>query len=278
MQHDGPEANHVKNNGWRQGSILGEEFVQILVERKLLPGIGYPGYWVVLSHDCDVSNVSFEAEPFVELIFGESIDAASLDGNRQWGKNARLLQIHNPSDQQEVTYFQFSANQRYWVDRRLFAEQVPSPQRLDIELISRLSRWVAKRYVRAAFPDEFVERTRAVVGRIRKRTKRDGGLITGIYLLVSDEELGEDADYEIMVFATMLDEMYDDSEARKVAAELISELDDAFDNCAGVRLLMSELRKESQLTLTELRYMKRWDFDDLTLRGESQASIPMPQE
>jgi hypothetical protein len=278
MQHDGPEANHVKNNGWRQGSILGDEFVQLLVERELLPGIECPGHWVVLSHDCDVSNASFEAEPFVELIFGESIDAASLDGNRQWGKNARLLQIQNPSDQQDMAYFQFSATQRYWVDRKLFAEQMPSPKKLDVELISRLTRWVAKRYVRAAFPDEFVERTRAVVGRIRKKAKRDGGLITGIYLLVSDEELGKDADYEIIVFATMLDEMYDDSEARKVAAKLMSELDDAFDNCAGVQLLKSELRKESQLTLTELRYMKRWDFDDLTLRGESQASIPMPQE
>ena len=104
------------------------------------------------------------------------------------------------------------------------------------------------------------------------------GCITGIYLLVSDEELGKDADYEIVVFATMLDEMYDDPEARKVAARLMSELDDAFATAPEFSSLKSELRKESQLTLTELRYMKRWDFDDLTLRGESQASIPMPQE
>ncbi|MFO0915164.1 MAG: hypothetical protein U0795_19540 [Pirellulales bacterium] len=278
MQHDGPEARRVKENGWRQGSILGDELVRLLGEQELLPRLECPGVWVVLSHDCDVTNPSFEAEPFVELVFGEIIGEASLDGNRQWGKNARLLQIQNSSDWEGAEYYQFSATQRIWVERRLLAEQKPSQKKLDFELISRLSRWVAKRYVRAAFPDEFVERTRTVVERIRKKAKRDGRLITGIYLLVSDEELTKDAVYEIVVFATMLDEMYDDSESRKVAAKLLSELDDAFDNCAGIRLRKSELRKESQLTLTELRFMKRWDFDDLTLRGETQASIPMPQE
>ena len=48
------------------------------------------------------------------------------------------------------------------------------------------------------------------------------------------------------------------------------------DNCDGIDVVQSELRSESQVSLAELRLLKRWDFDDLTLRDDDPDAIPKP--
>ncbi len=94
----------VKRNGWRQGSILDLGLVDELTDRGLLPKQDTRGIWFMLSHDCDITNHSFDNEPNAEVIYGESIDNPNRkDGNKKWGKNSRLLQIEQGKETSNST-------------------------------------------------------------------------------------------------------------------------------------------------------------------------------
>jgi len=271
---EGLDAEQIKRSGWRQGSILDAELVNQLVDAGALPAREENGHWVIVSHDCDVANHSFLAEPRAEVFFGRLIDSKEKDGNQEWGKNSRLLQLSDPPGAQALDHLQFNAHDRHWIQRPAMCGHVPSDRRLDPETISRLAAWIAKRYVRSGFPDEFVERTRAAVSTIRKKSKKDGQYLTGLYLLIKDVELGPDEDYDVILFGAMRDKHYDDVDIREMGNRLFGEIETALVDCDGVNVLGAELRSESAISLTEIRVMKRWDFDDLTLRGEAQDAIP----
>lgn len=271
---DGLDAGQIKRNGWRQGSILGEGLVAQLASVEELPSYSEDGHWVVLSHDCDVTNRSLVAEPRVEVIFGRKISSDDKDGNRQWGKNSRLLQISNPPDVDSLEHLQFDVRQRFSFSRSEICNHKPSAQTLDAEIVSRLVAWITKRYVRAGFPDEFNERTRGAIKKIRKLSKKDGEYLTGLYLFVNDVELISDEDYELILIGSMRPQCFDDPVQRKLGTELLGGIESVLDDCEGISVSSAELRSESKISLTEIRYMKRWDFDDLTLRGEPQDAIP----
>ena len=268
------DAGELKRCGWLQGSIINPELVEYLITIGELPTVSEIGYWVVLSHDCDVTNLSFDAEPRVEVIFGKLIDPHEKDGNQEWGKNARLLQLSDPPDSQPQEHLQFNVHQRHWFSRSNLCKHKPASRILNPEIISRLSAWIAKRYVRSGFPDEFVERTRVAVSKIRKKSKKDGQYITGLYLLLKDVELTPSEEYEIIIIASMRPQHYENVEIQKIGNRLLGEIEAFISDCKGIDVKTIELRSESKISLTELRFMKRWDFDDLTLRGDSQNAVP----
>jgi len=295
-------AEQIKANNWRQGSILPGRLVQVLDKTgalnmdaenasqaslfsQIVPPIlskcfsisnsasASSGVWVVITHDCDVTNHSLDLEPFVEIVFGELISQQEKDGNKEWGKNSRVLQIASPVGlYEETSFLEFNANTRVAVPRRFLAEFQPADSRLPAETVERFRSWFAKRYVRRGFADTFNERTRKAVSKLRKKFKKTGHLVSGVYLLVADDEL--EGDYEVIVWVAMRTADYDNSSKRKDANVLMGTIEAELDGCDGVTVLDSELRSEAEISLDDLRLMKRWDFDDLTLRDEPQDTIP----
>jgi hypothetical protein len=274
MSDDGSDAEQIKQSGWRQGSILSDDLVASLVAVDALPEFSEAGRWVVVSHDCDVTNASLSAEPRVELIFGERICLEKKDGNKEWGKNSRLLQVSDPLKNAGQEHFQFNAHHRFWIPRQCLIGHRPADQILTLETVHRLAIWLTKRYIRSAFPDEFNERTRPAVNRLRKKFKKSGDLLTGVYVLVEDVELATDEDYKIIVCGVMRDQQFADHAMREAATKLQNLIEAELDKCDGIAIVQSDLRSESQISLAELRLLKRWDFDDLTLRDEDSDAIP----
>ena len=165
-------AYQVKRNGWRQGSILDLGLVDELTDRGLLPKQDTRGIWFMLSHDCDITNHSFDNEPNAEVIYGESIDNPNRkDGNKKWGKNSRLLQI-----EQGKETFEFNANGRVLFPRVYLAKHQPSGRTFDSDSMWQIVCWVALRYNRRAFADEFNLRVDAAGKRLRKKLKKDGAV------------------------------------------------------------------------------------------------------
>lgn len=267
MQHEGSDAQQVKVNGWRQGSVLGNALVQEITGAGKLPSHSGEGKWIVISHDCDVTNGSFENEPNVELLYAKVLSDDEIDGNRNWAKNTRLLQFESNVPPGPVVYG-CDANQRMVVHREPLSRHKPAPQAIEASLVGLIANWIAKRYRRAAFPDNFNIRTTRAASKIRDKAKKKGKWISGIYLLVSDDELPFNKIYDVILIATMRVTDYSDEHARKSATELLGVIESAFASCQGVNLVASELRSESDVSIDDLLRLKRWDYDDLTMRHE----------
>ena len=268
------EAAGIKVNGCRQGSILGAVLVEKLVSEGHLSHRTNEDVWVVVSHDCDVTNASFTAEPTVEVICGEIIEPVRKQGDRYWGKNPRLLQIdESVGDDEPNVHLEFNVQYRAVLDRKCLIGESPSTKTLARETIQRLVAWIAKRYTRRGFADEFNERTRPAVTKLRKCFKKQGHLLSGIYLLVVDDELNADEDYQVVLWAAMRMEDYESTEKQHEAVTLLGAIEAEMNGSDGVVVLQSELRSEAEISLADIRLMKRWDFDDLTLRDDDQEAI-----
>jgi hypothetical protein len=60
--------------------------------------------------------------------------------------------------------------------------------------------WIAKRYTRPAFPDAFNERRAGSAKKIGKELKKNGKLITGIFLFISpNEECAAGESYQVVL-------------------------------------------------------------------------------
>lgn len=272
MSTEPREAASIKDDGWRQGSVLPDELAKILLRDNRLPWDSSPDdILIVISHDCDITNASFVSEPYVELLRLKQVPRR--DGNLDWGKNPRRYQFVDHGGPPVV--FETSVHDRARVPRNLLIGYQPNAaMKVDDETRSRLCRWIAARYVRAAFPDAFNDRIAPAVTQLRTAFKSDGENLTGIYLILVDEELPQTEDYQVVLFATMLDEHYRDHARRTAAQGLLDRIEAIFAGCSGVSFGTTELRSESEISLHDMRKLKRWDFDDLSLRQGQVEDLP----
>lgn len=277
MCHGAVDAREVKNKGWRQGSVLPDAFVQSLRENgSLAPSIGEQKF-IVASHDCDVTNPSFEAEPDVELLPAAVLDASEKDGNYFWGKSSRFYQLERNSSGGQCIW-QFSIQDRILFPRRyLLASQPDTESALTNDEKRGLALWLARRYHRAAFPDAFVDRTRRAAGKLRKPLKDQGHHLTAILLFTEDDELPSELPYEIIIYGSMLAEDWSEPRARAAAQELLGSIEASFGECDGIEVKELVLCSEADISLDDLRRLKRWDCDNLTIRGE-QPNRLVPEQ
>lgn len=271
MPLDQGERSNVKARGWRQGSVLPAALFGgldnspkgLVTDRDLL---------IVISHDCDVTHHSFAAEPNFEIATARAI--SSTDGNRMWGKSPRKYQFAFEANGHSK-YFEICKNEIFREPRSKLSNYDPcNINSLDPECVRSIVRWVAKRYIRASFPDTFNDRVRAAIPGIKKSLRNEGGLFKGIYICTTNEELGIDVQYEAIIWGVMSDEEYEDADKRKDATELLGEIEASIADCDGVTVENAEVRAENQVTISDLNYFKRWDFDDLSLRDGDGDVIP----
>ena len=303
------DAAQIKRNGWRQGSVLSTALVERLKLDEQIPNLTLPmsnrrvahrgpafvrrclaatryyfgrksvskrgtkqEMWMVVSHDCDVTNGNLEAEPNVEIICLEHVE--DQDGHLFWAKNPRRYQFVDGATGDSQVY-QLGVHEKVSIDRVYLIDSSPDGDRtIDDENVRRVCSWLARRYIRSAFPDEFNERTRRATIKLKKPLKKSGDALTGVYLLVVDDELLSEEDYRITLSATMRDDEFDNPRVRQKAQELVNKLESELNSCDGIDVLESELLPERDVSLSDLRLLKRWDFDDLSLRAESVSELP----
>lgn len=148
----------------------------------------------------------------------------------------------------------------------------------EAENVKRLCRWISRRYVRAAFPNEFNIRVKSSLDALAKRKKdldKQRDLFTGIYLRVSERELESDEDYEVLIWAVMRPQIYDDPNQNRAAQEMLIQIEACLADCPGVEILECEVKSEQEITLDHLHEWKRWDFDVLSLRPKTK-NAPLP--
>lgn len=270
------DASRIKEVGWRQGSVLSPAHITTLQNEGLLSVDHDPETTlaIVLSHDCDVTNSSFLAEPYAELLIATLLPDSGK-GNFYDGKNPRVYHLFLEATPQ--TYYECSVHNRCSIDRRFLLQYPPDTERVvRKDLLTRLRKWVSRRYIRDAFPDNFNFRATAAQKFVEKKQKEEGQLLVGIYILLTDKELNDDQVYEIAITGTMLNEDYADLAKRTRAVVYLINLADAFNQHPGIGVDESEnnLIPEDELTVGEIRELKRWDTDSLSLRIDPPSETP----
>ena len=265
------DALKINVRGWQQGSVLPDALAAELGTDRIA-GWGGASVLVVLTQDCDLVHASYEIEPDVELIAGAFVDPP--DNGLRHGRNPRRLHLDVDRDGSRAV-LAFSVQQRLVVPRSALEEHSPHPGvRLGREDRRLLCEWVAKRYVRAAFPDAFNERAQAAHRKIEKALKRGGEHVTGLFLMINpDDECASGHDYRIILRVTARTTSLADEAVEATLVRLAKALADALASCDGVLVEDHQLVSEAEFTLEDLRFFKRWDWDYRSLSGEPGGDV-----
>ena len=276
-------ADPARSTPWRQGHVIPDEFAAAL---GLVDGARFgQQYAVVVSHDCDLAN-SCEKEPLVELIIGSRIEKIGADGH---AKTARRLQIEFQSEAEPLV-LELLAIGKIAIPKDKFLELAPEPRQslhLDGSGLETLQRWLAARYRRAAFADEFETRLKAKPARLdrklEKRLDSAGKHVLAVYFEVDDgnevSRQGPDDVYELRV--TLL---YDGGEneadaydaAQKAADAIESDFEGAYRSEGSwkwIRLAACDAVSDQVLTVAQSRMMKQWRLEHMSLEDEPQQPM-----
>jgi hypothetical protein len=311
MLHDEADGTLVAENGWRQGSILPPSLVRALISHHQIPAATIPctasrsGWfgrlqtawkraalqreaaadfnpdsdrWMIISQDCDLVHADWSKEPYVELI-----RIRPAEGNRlppAWLQSPREMLFSDPPGEKNSPQFVCSVHERVCIDRKYLVDSEPDQAReLDKEHVKRICHWVARRYVRAAFPDTFNNRVKPALDSLAKHRSnpfsKQSDLMTGVYVRVTESELEAHEDYEVIIWAAMRPRDFDDEEKRQTAQESLDELEATLGSCGGIEIVECLLKSEQDITLDHLHSWKRWDFDVLSLRPKKKND-PLP--
>lgn len=253
----------IREAGWTQGSIL--ETTGDIGTTGLSAGKAY----MVVSHPCDVVSASLERDPLVQLIQLHRLDV--IDGNFTFGKSPRRLHV-----ELETGSFELRVGEMATIDRSILSGKAPvftvgEPQR------RVLASWLAARYARPAFADEFNRRLEPARRGIEKILKVAGTHVSGIYVATTLEELPAESPYRTSIALTMTTEDFK-------LPELFAEVSGAGDDIAGlvssaegIDLASLETVSERDISLAHLRIYARWDYESLSHRDGDDAVFP-PRE
>jgi hypothetical protein len=262
------EQRNPPDAAWRQGSIIGRGLIPKATDGLTVSKpIPENSLLILISQDCDIVHRRYEVEPFIEFLVATRIEASGRNKGLQWGKHPRRFQFSFLQQGGEAL-FEIDINDRYRAPRQILLGGLPE-QRLDAKLTEAVCRWVAKRYTRAAFPDEFNRRTDAAKDSLADLFKKQGDLILSIHIRIEpeDTELPEGEDYRILLYAICERHTWEDARSRAAATRLVDQIGIKLAECEGIFVDESVLVPEHRFSLEDLRETDRWDYDYLTYRG-----------
>jgi hypothetical protein len=264
---------------WRQGDVLPDQAVRSFLGD--LPGIDIV---VVVSHDCDIAQQP-NVEPVIEVISGRRI--AAVDGNFTYAKNARRLHLTLSGGTEQLTV-DLEANRKIAIRKQQLGEYKPvATVGVTTSELTILQRWLAARYRRAAFPDEFDRRLDATGLRdqLSRIFKAHGALISAIYFdLDSGEEVsrsGPEDPYRLAIYLLYDTETSPDA-AEGAAASAKIAIERVFrDKCLSkktgewknIELIECEAVSDQAMTVQQAENLKRWSVDHVSLRADPPQSI-----
>lgn len=272
-------AEWNRNTPWRQGHLLSQDAITTLGLRHAARS--EQTVVIVASHDCDLAQAP-EGEPKIEIVIGCLV--TDKDGNCTHAKNARKLHVEFVGG--DTFWAEFEATAKSSIEKlKLNAFHPRSDAHLTSENHAIFQMWLASRYRRSAFPDEFERRLTQetkLADKIAKAVRPHGELITGVFFDVDEGaevvRSGPDDTYTLDISI-----LYDpDADAAEHAA---SQAVDAIQTAFKAKLLMSnqrwqyiELRfceaiSESVLSYQEFKQLKRWRLEHISLAADPQQSV-----
>lgn len=269
---------------WRQGHLLPVDAFNALN----IPVADQPyDTAIVVSHDCDIAQLP-PAEPMVEIIPVRRVETPN--GNYTHAKNSRRLHL-TLSGGMNLSHIDLVATQKILVSKDLLADYSPDETSvLTPGERSILQLWLAARYRRSAFPDEFDKRLSdtGLRDRLGKILKPSGQHIVAIFFDVDEGEErtrdGADDAYSLAIYL-LYSTATDPIAAEKVATEVTDQITKAFqEKCydktstawRNIELIECVPIADEAMTYAQSLSLKKWSADHISLRIEPHQ--PMLRE
>jgi len=276
-------AEWARDTLWRQGNLLTDETATAL-------GLVHPEHpgdtvAIVATHDCDLAQSPVN-EQMIEVVVGRRID--SMDGNYTHAKTARTL--HSQFEGDAPLLAEFAATGKQTVSKKeLFDFEPLAGQRLSPSGLATFQRWLASRYHRSAFPDEFerrLVRETKLADKIAKAVKPHGALIVAVLFDVDEGQnhvrTGPDDVYVLDI--TILYSVEANFEQAEAAAHAAMEsIRDAFKHklfdqqlvkWQSLELRYCDVLSEEALTYRQFSLMRSWRLEYISLGADPQQPIP----
>lgn len=265
-----------RSTPWRQGKFLTNETA---AELGLTDG-NTDALVIVVTHDCDLTQPP-ASEPKIEVVIGKLIGENQLDGNFANAKNARKLHLaieggHKP-------YIELIATHKQRISKASLIKQLPAPIELSGQNKTTLCRWLAKRYRRSAFPDEFETRlsSNKLDRKISDAVKNCGENIAEIFFDLRNAEAEANENYQldiIILYSTAqdADAARIDAEAagKKIQAAFKARLyDKQQDTWKDIELGYVDAVADESLTYRQSQLLKAWRLEHISLGSDPQQPI-----
>ena len=265
-----------RSTPWRQGKFLTNETAAELGLTEDDPD----RLVLVVTHDCDLTQ-SVESEPEIEIIIGSIIEAHQLNGNFSNAKNARKL--HLAIEGGRKPYIELNATHKQRINKASLIDQLPSLIELSGQNKTTLCRWLAKRYRRSAFPDEFETRltSNKLDRKISDAVKNCGENIAEIFFDLRNPEAGANENYQLDII--ILYSTAHGADVARIDAEAASEkiqtafktrlYDNEQDTWKDIELGYVDAVADESLTYRQSQLLKAWRLEHISLGAEPQQPI-----
>lgn len=272
----------TRNTPWRQGHLLTDEAINAL-------GLTLSEYSnnnvvaIVATHDCDLAQPSAK-EPHIEVVVGRRISA--LDGNNTHAKSSRTLHIGFEGN--EPLLAEFVITEKRNVPKKVLVDFAPAAiARLSPPDIATFQLWLASRYRRSAFPDEFEDRLikTKLSNKIAKAVRPHGKMITAVYFDVDEgqEVVHTDLNDVYLLDIILLHAVEPDFHVAETATKKAKEaIEQAFANkllnkqsgkWESIELRYVDVMSEEALTYHQSKLLKKWRLDHISLGAIPQQFI-----
>ena len=273
------DSDSIANLGWRQGAILGQELATLAGEYAPPSVVVDRADWLVLtSHDCDIVNASIEKEPVVEVLRMRAASAGRVDRQQLSGRNPRTLQLEIGATEVPVVV-SCTAHDRWTIPRDLLMRESPAQCLPDKER-RLVAEWLAKRYIRAAFPTTFDQRWRPMLKDWQKLLRKHSEWMQGVYLRLSTlDELPADTAYRCHLIVAVPHRSRGGSgwaTKRTEIEEGVRAFWGQFEpgiECAGVDVLGTD-----EITLADIEPYQRFDADWVSFEDDTPVIPPVVDE
>lgn len=268
------DASAIEQHGWRQGAVLGANLAA--EARELAPsGIVFTesDWLIVTSHDCDVVNGRLEKEPIVEVLRAAVVEQKKPDRQQVWGRNPREMQLAVDDGGGGQVVLSVKVHERWSMPRELLASEAPH-RVLDDKTRRLIAEWLAKRYIRAAFPTAFDARWRSKMKDWTGLLEAQSQWVQGIYLrLDTQAELGDDEPYQLHLIVAAPAASTKDPGWAKKKPELESLVETFWKQFGpGIECVGVEVIATSALTLADIEKYQRFDADWVSFADDSPAT------
>jgi hypothetical protein len=275
----------ARDTDWRQGDLLTCEAAAAL---GLVEAKDDGRRAIIITHDCDLPH---EAEPFVEVIIAETVvNDPKPDPQLSYAKNPRRIHLVYEGIDAAPLILELRQVDRRDVPKGDFAERAMKDYRhaLPAEAKRALKQWLAARYGRPAFPNEFEERLRKRAGKrtveylIGKILEPEAKYLVGLFFNLGEQrsaEAGEGEPYALSV-SVVYDATEGGSDARLSAERVAAQLRELFEATYGkpdvateIALDACEAVADTRLTLADLRRVDQWRLEYISLQDEDQGDF-----
>ena len=221
---------------------------------------------MVASQSCDLVHHDLVNEPTAIILMLKSVDSGKVEVMH--GRNPRLLNFQTLDGR----WLEAQAWNQTTVPREMLAShEAPDEIGLSPKVLRVVLEWLAKRFTRIAFPDDFNDALKPKSNALGKLMKKNHRLFSEILMNISPfDELEKHQHYRVACYLLMETGVYDDpkrlAEARTVAAKL----EQMFEDC-GMEVLECSPASEGEVTVAEFNLLLNWDYDHLTNRASADS-------